>query len=271
MKTLTYLFFVMLLCAPTKVIYAFSELETSSDPNAIQRVRIDVTTPNGYTRHLLLGFTPDNTASDGFDYGYDAQNMDDYANDCNWMIDHNRYVIQGVGAFHESKTYPLGVFLADAGNVEISLLALENFNQPISVYIYDTQTNQATAISDANYVQNLSSGDFINRFFVTFTDDVSLMQFSDNQLSVTDTNYETLNIAYLNSQQELQISASDYFEIQEIKVYTVLGQNVKSFTNLKSDTFGKLDVPLHNLSEGTYVVIIRTRHQKLSKRLIVTH
>ena len=42
------------------------------ETNQIKRVRLDFTSPLGYTRHLLLGFTPDNAASDSFDYGYDA-------------------------------------------------------------------------------------------------------------------------------------------------------------------------------------------------------
>ncbi len=114
MKTITNLCFAVLFCITTNGMSTTLNTDSPSTNSPIQRVRIDITTPTGYTRHLLLGFTQDNAATDGFDYGYDAHNIDDYDDDCNWMIGNDRYVIQGVGAFHESKTYPLGYVWSQA-------------------------------------------------------------------------------------------------------------------------------------------------------------
>jgi hypothetical protein len=103
----------------------------SSQTSTIQKIRINFVTPLGYTRQLLLGFTSDNSASDSFDYGYDARNIEDFPDDMNWLIDNDRYIIQGVGAFDETKKYPLGLFLTNSGSVDMSLNSLENFDSPI--------------------------------------------------------------------------------------------------------------------------------------------
>lgn len=269
MKSLPYICFAVLLCISTNTINA-STSELAETYAEIQRVRIDITTTTGYTRHLLLGFTPDNAASDGFDYGYDAQNADNFNNDCNWMIEHNRYVIQGVGAFHNSKTYPMGLFLTDAGNVEFSLLSLENFNQNIDVYIYDALNQTVTSINSSNHIETISEGNHVNRFYLAFTNDISAMSFSNSQLSVNDPNLQASDISYIHSTKELRIKAQQSFEIENISIYSVLGQNVKTWLHMKSDTSGALRLPLSNISNGTYIVIVKTKQGKFNKRLLIS-
>lgn len=271
MKSLTYICFAVLLCISTNDLHATSINNSPETYSEVQRVRIDVTTTMGYTRHLLLGFTPDNAASDGFDYGYDAQNIDNYSNDCNWMIDHNRYVIQGVGSFHESKTYPMGLFLSDTGNVEFSLLSLENFDQNIDVYIYDSLNETVTSISNGNYIEAISEGNYVNRFYITFTNDINAMNFPNNQLSVEETDLKTSDISYLSSTKELKIKGEQVFEIKNLSVYSVLGQKVKNWVNIKSDSSGVLKLSLSNISEGTYIVIAKTEQGKFNKRLLITN
>lgn len=224
----------------------------------------------GYTRHLLLGFTPDNAASDGFDYGYDALNSDTYADDCSWMIQDDRYVIQGVGEFHESKTYPLGLFLSNSGNVEFSLEALENFNQNIQVYIYDSLHETVTSISDNNLMETISQGNHVNRFFITFTSDISSMSFANSQLSVEDSQFTTPEIKYIASTKELHIKTSQKLQIKEIALYSILGQKVKQWNTIKPNTSGALKVSLAHISKGTYLVSVKTKSSKFNKRLIIT-
>ena len=77
---------------------------------------------------MLLGFVPNNLATDYFDYGYDAMNTESFPNDLSWLINSEPYIIQGVGDFDESKLYPLGLYLSDSGEIEISLNTLENFD-----------------------------------------------------------------------------------------------------------------------------------------------
>ena len=45
-----------------------SSTDANTTNTEVQRVRIDFVSPDLYPRYLFLGFTPDNTATDGFDY-----------------------------------------------------------------------------------------------------------------------------------------------------------------------------------------------------------
>ncbi|MEH6537164.1 MAG: T9SS type A sorting domain-containing protein [Psychroserpens sp.] len=270
MKNFTYLCFVILFCIPIQHINAFSSNSTPTVNSEIQRVRINITTPMGYTRHLLLGFTSDNAASDGFDYGYDALNPDSYPDDCNWMIQDNRYVIQGVGQFHESKTYPLGLFLSNSGDVEFSLEALENFNQNIDVYIYDSLNETVTSISENSVIETISEGNHTNRFYIAFTNNMSFMSFPNSQLSVEESNLQTPEIKYIASTRSLHINSSEQFQIQQITLYSILGQKVKQWNNLNADTSGTLKVSLAHMSKGTYLVSVKTKSAKFNKRLVIT-
>src|SRR5690606_15563107 len=68
-----------------------NESTTEEEEDLIKRIRFDYTTSANSVRHLLLGFTPNNEASDGFDYGYDALNGDTYPSDMSFVINTNKY------------------------------------------------------------------------------------------------------------------------------------------------------------------------------------
>jgi hypothetical protein len=88
-----------------------SSLTNNSTTDDIQRVRLSFKTPEGASRYLLLGFTPNNEASDAFDYGYDGENFETLPSDLSWSIENKIYIIQGVGSFDENKSYPLNMLL----------------------------------------------------------------------------------------------------------------------------------------------------------------
>ena len=117
----------------------------------IQRVRISFIAPDGMVRNLLLGFTPNNQASDDIDYGYDALNTETFPNDMFWLINGQYYVIQGVGEFDSSKSYPLAIELSEEASFEITLNTIENFTEPIDIFVYDSELNIYFPINDFNY------------------------------------------------------------------------------------------------------------------------
>jgi hypothetical protein len=244
--------------------------ESTTTNNQVQRVRVDVTTTMGYTRHLLLAFTPDNAATDGLDYGYDAVNSDSYSNDSSWMVGEHHCVIQGVGAFHPSKTYPLGLFLSDSGTIEISLTALEHFDQDVEVYIYDALNNTVTSISNANLIETMPEGNSTNRFYITFTNSVSAMDFSNSALSTSDTQLNTPQINYISSINELQIHMPNGLNVNDIHLYNILGQKVKQWSHLIPDSSGNYTISLSNISKGTYLISLITKTGKFNKRLVIS-
>ncbi|MFD2914699.1 T9SS type A sorting domain-containing protein [Psychroserpens luteus] len=271
MKALYYLCFAMFFLMPVRgVCSSFDYDDITTTNTQVQRVRIDVTTSTGFVRHLLLAFTPDNAATDEYDYGYDAVNYDNYADDSSWMIGEQRCNIQGVGAFNNSKTYPLGLFLSNAGNVEFSLTALEHFDEAINVYIYDSLNNTTTSIFNSNLIETMPEGDSTNRFYIAFTNNINAMVFADSTLSTQDITLGTPQISYISSTKELKIEVPQDLSFQDIDLYNILGQRVKQWSNLASNSSGTYNISLSNISKGTYLVSLKTKTGKFNKRLIIS-
>lgn len=238
-------------------------LFTSLVHATIQRVRIDFTGPDGYTRHLLLGFTTNNAASDGFDYGYDAINIDNFPNDMNWMIGDQRYVIQGVGAFQNTKNYRLGVFLRDTGNIQIRLNALENFDEEIPVYIYDSLLDTFTLLNEFNFDTHLSEGDYVNRFYITFSDSENL-NIETSALSIEESNVEQLKLVHYISSNSLELKGNqEFISIDHITLYDLTGKEVYS----KSIRSNRVSLVELNLS-GIHIAQVVTENNQILSKLV---
>ncbi|WP_223034168.1 T9SS type A sorting domain-containing protein [Hanstruepera marina] len=232
----------------------------------MQRVRLDFTMPNGYVRHLLLGFTPDNAATEGVDYGYDTQTYDSFPDDLNWIIDGERFVIQGVGEFHETNQYPLGMFLTNDGTIEISLTALENFDNSINVFVYDSILNTYTLINDNSFSGDFLSGDYLDRFFITFTNqnETNDSDESESVLSIDDQIDPIAQIKYYRNNNELNVSANNL--ITKIEVYNLLGKKILSKLNINSKA---VRVKLNNTNSPYGLVRIYTTTGIVTKKIIL--
>ncbi len=234
--------------------------------NDIQRVRIDLSTPTGYVRQLLLGFTPDNAASDGVDFGYDAASFDSFPNDFGWVIEDQSYIIQGVGEFSVDKFYPIGAFLSDSGEVSFHLNSLENFNQDISVFIYDTLNNTYSKLNDGNYFQDLNSGDYLNRFFITFRNDFPLSMWQD-VLSVEEQSANSVRLAYNKNLNSISVKLKDSDILKDLKIYNSLGKKISAI-NLNTSN-KQLNINTNTFSKGVYIINITTNLLKTTRKVVV--
>lgn len=234
-----------------------------SQSNQIQRVRINFTSPDNYVRQLLLGFTPNDVATDGFDWGYDARNPDNFPNDLNWMIENERYVIQGVGSFADTKSYPLGMFLSDAGSVAISLHSLENFNIDVQVYIYDAVLNQHTLLNNYDFTAQFEPGEYLNRLFVTFSNNVN-----PQSLSIDEADLSKVVMEYHRTTKTLVLknATQQASYMQEVNIFDLSGKQLFS-QKLNNRTFLKLDE--FPLTSKVVLCKIKTNSGELSKVLIL--
>ncbi|MCL8008873.1 hypothetical protein M8845_15690 [Gelidibacter japonicus] len=222
MKNFTYLCLAFFCC-----LTVYAQTETKSKSN-IQRVRIDFKTPEGFVRHLLLGFTKDDSATDGIDYGYDARNRDKLKDDLNWMINSQRFVIQGVGAYCDSKRYPFGMFLTNSGPIEISLTDLEHFDTPIPVFVHDAWSDTYHKINDLSYKKTMESGVYQDRFFLAFSDNKP-----HHLLSNIDNALNDVSLNYFRNSKTLQVKTQG--KPLQLKLYTLHGQLISSH-DLNSNT-----------------------------------
>lgn len=233
----------------------------------MQRVRIDFESPNGFVRPLLLAFTSDDSATDGVDYGYDGANFDQFPDDLFWMIEDNTYVIQGVGSYVDTKQYPLGLFLTNSGTIKISLNSLENFNEEIDVYVFDNLENTYTRINESNFVLDVTNGDYINRFFITFSNPNATVnnEISNGALSLEEYNNEALNsITYLSNSNQLVIKSNSI--ISNINIYSITGQKINQINNIYSK---EVKIPLQLNYKGFAIVKVSNQETQHSKTIVL--
>jgi len=241
----------------TICVVLFLSIYNISEAQEVQRVYLDFETPLGFVSSLLLNFTPNNAATDGVDPGWDSLSGNTYPDDLNWLIEGNRYVIQSVGAFDETKKYPLGLYLTNSGTITISLNRLENFDPPIDVYIYDALLDTYIQINNANYTAVMSSGNYIDKYFIAFMDPT---------LSSSDNDFLKTKVQYLSNTKELYINTYNNFNLKQISIYNLLGQEI---FRQKDINLNQIKIPLHNINTGFCLVTITSDKGDITKKIII--
>jgi hypothetical protein len=220
--------------------------------------------PNGYVRHLLLGFTPDNAATDGVDYGYDARNIENFPDDLNWMIENERYIIQGVGAFDNTKQYPLGMFITNAGDITIALDTLENFETEIEVFLYDALNNTYTFLNNMDYLENVNPGSHLDRYFIAFGNNTNgiIIDNTNESLSINENILQDITISYLRQSQEILVLSNQ--NITKMEVFNLMGKQILEFNNINKN---ELRLPLQFTKENYGIVRVYTHKGTTNKKL----
>src|SRR5690606_8025231 len=233
-------------------------LRTNNDEETvdlIKRIRLNFTSPEGANRPLLLAFTPNNEATDGFDYGYDAKNSDVFPSDMSFVIDNENYVIQGVGEFNVDNMYPVNISLGTSGTIEIELTDLENFDEDIDVYVYDALLGNYSRINTVNYQIALDAGNHANRYFIAFKEEATL--------NTPNEEFSNVIVNYLNASNEIYINVPTSVDIKQVYLVNMLGQTVKSWNATNAPLAHECKLPVKNVSEGNYIIKVRTSDNKL--------
>ncbi|WP_339611906.1 HYR domain-containing protein [uncultured Xanthomarina sp.] len=239
-------------------------LRTNNDEETvdlIKRIRLNFTSPEGAIRPLLLAFTPNNEATDGFDYGYDAKNSDVFPSDMSFVIDNENYVIQGVGEFNVDNMYPVNISLGTSGTIEIELTDLENFDEDIDVYVYDALLGNYSRINTVNYQIALDAGNHANRYFIAFKEDATL--------NTVDEEFSNVMVNYLNATNEVYINVPTSVDIKQVYLVNMLGQTVKSWNATNAPLAHECRLPVKNVSEGNYIIKVRTSDNKLINKKVI--
>lgn len=229
--------------------------------NTFTKIRLGFDSANNYHRQILLGFMNE-FATDEFDQGYDALQIDTQPNDLYFRMGSTNLVIEGVGAFNPNKSIPLALKNNNAGVVKFMLDATENLDANQNVFIYDNVTNQYHDITDDQKFEiNLPVGIFNDRFSLRFT--TSPLGVDD-----FDINNEVL-VSFTNGNNTININNTlQKTEIRSVELISMLGQSLKTWTVDKANQ-SKIQIPVNNFSTGAYIVKVHTTKGDLSKKIII--
>lgn len=224
------------------------------------KIRIGFDSASNFHRQVLLGFMNEN-ASAAMEPGYDAHNIDTQPDDLYLMKMNYKLIIEGEGYFDEDNIYPIGVKTAATGVVKFMIDGIENLDDEQPVYIFDNVTNQYHNIRTDQFAIELPGGTVLNRFSIRFKTDGALANesYANQNLVVAFTNDDNM-ITIANGRNDVTVQSG--------MLFNMLGQSIASW-DFKNRDQSKIQVPLQDISTGTYMVKVLTTNGDVSKKIIV--
>ncbi|WP_426091035.1 LamG-like jellyroll fold domain-containing protein [Flavobacterium sp. DSR3-2] len=233
--------------------------DNSNDPVAkdtYKRVRLGFNNYNEiFHRQVVVAFMNEK-ANGEINEGYDAENIDDVANDMYLVNSEKELIIEGEGYFDETSSYPIGVRSDSIGKISFVLDGLENFDENQKVFIYDKSDETYHNIKDTLYEVELPKGTFNDRFYLRFTD--KTLGTDSFNLSKSDGVIVVVN-------QNVTVQSSNQL-IKNIVVYDLLGRKIDGYkkVNAKKYTLSHLN----KTTAGLIVKITLDNDTVVSKKII---
>ena len=222
------------------------------------KIRLGFDSFNGAHRQLLVG--ADENTTNNFDIGYDAPMYDTDVNDMFWEINKSQFVIQAVSDFNINRIIPLGVIVANEGEVTIKIDALENISSTTEIYLYDILTAKYHNLREGAFKISLPVGEYNNRFSMRFTSKTLDEQTDINQ---------GVNVFYYNKNKVLVIKNNIINSlINEVSLFNIQGQNIEKW-EIENKQQAKIEIPIKNLPADIYIAKVKTSKGDLSKKIIV--
>ncbi|PWA05442.1 choice-of-anchor D domain-containing protein [Flavobacterium psychrotolerans] len=230
------------------------------EDNGFAMIRLGFNSASNFHRQILLGFMND-LATSRIDAGYDAVQIDNQPNDMYFINSGSKLVIQGEGYYNPSNIYPLEIKTATVGIVKFTLDAIEKFDANQKIYIYDNITNLYHDIRNEAFEINLPIGTVSDRFSLRFEN--AALAHTDFDLK------DNVTIAFTNNDNTINITNNLLdTTIKSVSLFNILGQSLSTW-DFKNESPIKIQIPVTNVSSGTYIVKVQTTKGYISKRIII--
>ncbi len=222
------------------------------------KLRLGFNSTENFHRQVLLTIDPETTTD--VDWGYEGASFDESnGEDMLWRIEDQNYVIQAIPEITEDLELDLVVETDRSGTVEIMIDTLENFADPIEVYLLDDETEITYNLTSRPAQLRLEPGSYTDRFTIVFA--------PGETLGIDDIATEgAIQMAYIKAEQELKIRSHESTNaIETVALYNVMGQRVNSWSvnGLSAD----LDVS--NLGKGVYIIKTKLTRGTITKKVII--
>ena len=239
-------------------------MEATESSNSIQtedadtrmKFRFGFNSINTIHRQLLL--TIDDIATEGVDWAFDGKLYEDQMDDMYFMIDNNKYTIQGRNPVNPGTIIPLGIHTANAGQNTIRIDALENVPDNINIYAHDKVLNIYHDLRQSDYTFTLPAGEYLDRFEITF---------SNTTLGVEENEMHTIDVFFNNDNESITLLNPEFKNIKTIELFNILGQSILTLDEIAPSASSEYKT--ENLSSGTYIIKVYTDNGSFSKKVLV--
>ena len=232
---------------------------STEDGDGRLKIRLGFNSVNTIHRQILL--TVDESATVGYDWGFDGHLNEEQMDDMYWIIEDDKFVIQGIDDINIYDTYlPLSIKTNMEGENTIAIEALENVPDDLEIYLHDLQLQFFHDLRASEYKIDLPAGEHNERFEVVFH--------IPGSLSIDDQEIDNLNFYYAMNRNKVVVLNPKNVELKNIEVYNITGQSVYSTNRVMEGRYNEYE--LQNLSTGTYIIKLNTADDKaLTKKIIV--
>ena len=221
------------------------------------KFRIGLNSFNEIHRQLLL--TVDANASAGVDWGYDGKMNEQQIDDMYWLIEGDKYAIQGVNQVNTETVVPLGIHVRDDGMNSITIDNLENVADDVELYVHDNVLSIYHDLRQSDYQVYLTSGEYLDRFTIVFTSPT--LNVDNHELN------NAFEVFYNNDAENIVIQNPTLVEVESLELFNILGQSI--FYSNEIETENYTEIKVSNLSAGTYIINLNTESGKISKKVLV--
>ena len=232
---------------------------TANADNGDQRMKIRLGFNSSNTIHRQILVTVDHRASFDYDWGFDAKNLDEQIDDMYWMLQQEKYLIQGVDNIDQSTILPIGIHTRDAGLNTITIDALVNTPENFVVYLHDKELDIHHDLTNSDYQINLDSGQHLERFEIKFSNQaLSNQEFEDNN---------TVYAFFANDSESIVINNPKMVNINSVEIINMIGQTIYKYDTIELNH--TIELKTKNISTGAYIIKLNTENGIISKKVLV--
>jgi len=222
------------------------------------KIRLGLSSVNGLQRQLLI--TQDIRATSGIDWGYDGQTNEEQMDDMYWMIENEKFIIQGIDVINEDTVLPIGIHTRDSGNNTFKIDALENVPTDLNIYLLDKEKEVYYDLRTGNYTVHLEAGENLTRFELVFkNEDLSVPEEEDFDTDIA--------LNFYNADSSIEIINPQLEALENIEIINIIGQSIFNFETI--ETKEHIEMKLQPISVGVYTIKLKTENGTISKKIII--
>ncbi|HSN48542.1 MAG TPA: T9SS type A sorting domain-containing protein, partial [Flavobacterium sp.] len=196
-----------------------------------------------------------------FDIGYDAPMFDTNENDMFWDISDSQFVIQGVPDFNTDRIIPLGIVVANEGEVTIKIDELENVTAGTKIYLHDALTGMYHDLRNSDFRITLAIGEYHKRFSLKFE--------SQSLSTIEKESNDGIMVLYSRNYKTLIIKNNDLDRtVNTVNLFNMLGQAISNW-DVEGEEQTNIQIPIKNMPSGIYIVKVKTTNGTSSKKIII--
>ncbi|MGB5418708.1 T9SS type A sorting domain-containing protein, partial [Algibacter sp.] len=239
-----------------------SSKSTESKGDTMQRIRLEFSSVTGPAtrQELLLGFSDFTT--DGYDYGYDAENTEVSNNALNLDFEGQNMNIQAYGPITADKVVALNFSSSGDNTFEIRISELVAIEADQAIYLRDNLMETYFDLTqDTAYGFGSAQGVFNDRFEIVF-------QNEQQNLSTEESIITENHIYYQNKTNTLFVKKLNS-DVSKLSLVNMLGQSVLELKDVSRERLEK-GLQFNNILTGAYIFYMQTdTNEVLTKKIII--